>query len=172
MSASNWEKIKGKKIPSSLELDPIVHAYLGKKNEILDIGCGPGKISLRLASLGHSVWGIDLNGEGIEIAKTFAEEADLEERLEFRVGDATALPYASEKFDLVLMQAFLTTVPGPEPRAKAVREAFRVLKPGGSLYISEFGQSWHLELYRKRYLRDFPVTKEEGSFLARDPETG
>jgi ubiquinone/menaquinone biosynthesis C-methylase UbiE len=70
------------------------------------------------------------------------------------------------------MQAFLTSVPDPQEREKIIREAFRVLKPESYLYLVEFGQNWHLKLYRKRYLQDFSVTKEEGSFLACNPETG
>lgn len=46
MPTSSWEIIKGKTIASSLELDPIIHTYLEKNNEILDVGCGPGKISI------------------------------------------------------------------------------------------------------------------------------
>jgi ubiquinone/menaquinone biosynthesis C-methylase UbiE len=53
-----------------------------------------------------------------------------------------------------------------------MKEACRVLKPGAYLYIVEFGQNWHLKLYRNRYLQDFPLTKEEGSFLVKNPETG
>ncbi|MPN00728.1 hypothetical protein SDC9_147924 [bioreactor metagenome] len=53
-----------------------------------------------------------------------------------------------------------------------IAEAFRVLKSGGYLYLVEFAQNWHLQPYRERYLQDFPLTKEEGSFLARTPETG
>jgi len=66
----------------------------------------------------------------------------------------------------------LTSVPNPQERARIIQEAFRVLKPGGYLYLVEFGQNWHLQLYRERYLQDFPVTKEEGSFLALNPDTG
>lgn len=70
------------------------------------------------------------------------------------------------------MQAFLTSVPNSQERARIIKEACRVLKPGGHLYLVEFGQNWHLKLYRMHYLQDFQITKEEGSFLALNPKTG
>jgi ubiquinone/menaquinone biosynthesis C-methylase UbiE len=55
---------------------------------------------------------------------------------------------------------------------KIIREACRVLKSEGYLYLVEFGQNWHLKLYRSRYIQDFPITKEEGSFLALNSHKG
>lgn len=176
MYESYWEKVPGKNIPSSLELFPIINNYLRKGYEILDIGCGFGKISLELASLGYSVTGIDLNTEAIRLAETAVKSLGLNKKKEggavFNVGNASYLPFKDLSFDLVAMQAFLTSVPDPQQRSRIVQEAFRVLKHGAYLYLVEFGQNWHLKLYRKRYLKDFQITKEEGSFLARDPETG
>lgn len=176
MSKSYWEMVPGKNIPSSLELYPIVHSYLQEGYKILDIGCGFGKISLELASLGYSVTGIDINTEAVKLSKTAAKSLDLdgklEGRAEFKVGDASDLPFHESSFDFAVMQALLTSVPDPQERAGIIKEAFRVLRLGGYLYLVEFGQNWHLKLYRKRYLQDFRVTKEEGSFLALNPETG
>lgn len=176
MPTAYWEKISGKNIPSSLELYPIIHNYLREGYKILDIGCGFGKISLELASLGYSVTGIDINAEAVRLAEAAAKSLNpdkkMEGRTEFKVGNASALPFQESSFNFAVMQAFLTSVSNPQERARIIQEAFRVLKPEGYLYLVEFGQNWHLELYRKRYLQDFPVTKEEGSFLARKPETG
>jgi ubiquinone/menaquinone biosynthesis C-methylase UbiE len=176
MPESYWEKVAGKNIPSSLELYPIIYNYLRKGHKILDIGCGFGKISLELASLGYSVTGIDINAEAVRLAEAAAKNLDLDTKIEgkaeFKVGNASALPFLESSFDIAVMQAFLTTVPDLQERTRIIQEAFRVLKPGGYLYLVEFGQSWHLQPYRKRYLEDFAVTKEEGSFLARNPETG
>jgi ubiquinone/menaquinone biosynthesis C-methylase UbiE len=176
MPESYWEKVSGKNIPSSLELYPIIYNYLREGHKILDIGCGFGKISLELASLGYSVTGIDINAEAIRLAEAAAKNLDpdkkIEGKAEFKFGNASALPFGESSFDIAVMQAFLTTVPNPQERARIIKEAFRILKPGGYLYIVEFSQNWHLKLYRKRYIQDFPVTKEEGSFLARNPETG
>lgn len=176
MSKLYWEMVPGKNIPSSLELYPVVHSYLQEGYKILDVGCGFGKISLELASLGYSVTGIDINTEAVKLSKSAAKSLGLdrkiEGRAEFKVGDASDLPFHESSFDFAVMQAFLTAVPDPQERARIIQEAFRVLKPGGYLYLVEFGQNWHLKLYRNRYLQDFPVTKEEGSFLALNPETG
>jgi ubiquinone/menaquinone biosynthesis C-methylase UbiE len=174
MSKSYWETVPGKNIPSSLELFPVVHSYLQEGHKILDIGCGFGKISLELASLGYSVTGIDINTEAVKLSKAAAKGLDrkIEGKAEFKVGDASDLLFQESSFDFAVMQAFLTSVPDPQKRAGIIKEAFRVLKPEGYLYLVEFGQNWHLKLYRKRYLQDFPVTKEEGSFLALNPETG
>ncbi|HII81401.1 MAG TPA: class I SAM-dependent methyltransferase [Methanosarcina sp.] len=176
MPESYWEKVPGKNIPSSLELYPIIYDYLREGYNILDIGCGFGKISIKLASMGYSVTGIDINTEAIRLSEAAAKSLGLnkktEGRAEFKAGNASSLPFQESSFDFEVMQAFLTSVPDPQERARIIQEAFRVLKPGGYLYLVEFGQNWHLRLYRNRYLQDFPITKEEGSFLARNPETG
>lgn len=176
MSDSYWEKVAGKNIPSSLELYPIIYHYLREDHKILDIGCGFGKISLELASQGYSVTGVDINPEAIKLSETAAKNLSLKEktgvRAKFKVGNASCLPFKESSFDFAVMQAFLTTVPNPQERERAIQEAFRVLKSGTYLYLVEFAQNWHLQHYRKRYIQDFPVTKEEGSFLARNPETG
>lgn len=176
MSKSYWETVSGINIPSSLELYPIIHKYLREGDKILDIGCGFGKISLELASLGYSVTGIDINAEAVKLSKAIAKSLDLNKKtkgkVEFKVGNASALPFRESSFDFAVMQAFLTSVPNPQERFRIIQEAFRVLKPEGYLYLAEFGQNWHLKLYRKRYLQDFSVTKEEGSFLALNPKTG
>ena len=57
-------------------------------------------------------------------------------------------------------------------RNKIIQEVYRVLKPEGHLYIVDFGQTWHSDIYRERYLKDFPITKEEGSFLVYNKDTG
>jgi len=176
MPKSYWETVPGKKIPSSLELYPVVHSYLQEGYKILDIGCGFGKISLELASLGYDVTGIDINSEAVRLsraaAKSLEHDRKTEGRAEFKVGNAGYLPFRGSSFDFAVMQAFLTSVPDPQARIRIIQETFRVLKPGAYLYLVEFGQNWHLKLYRKRYLQDFPVTKEEGSFLALNPDTG
>lgn len=176
MLKSYWETVPVKKIPSSLELYPVVHRYLQEGYKILDIGCGFGKISLELASRGYAVTGIDINSEAIGFSKIAATKLEhgqkIEGRADFNVGNAAYLPFRDSSFDFAVMQAFLTTVPDPEVRIRIIREAFRILKPGAYLYLVEFSQNWHLKLYRKHYLQDFPVTKEEGSFFALNPDTG
>lgn len=175
MPESYWEKVSGNNIPSSLDLYPVIHSYLRESSKILDIGCGFGKISLELASSGYSVTGIDVNVEAIRLSDTAAKDLDannIDEKAGFVVGNASDLPFQESSFDLAVMQAFLTTVPDTQERVRMIQEVFRVLKSGGYLYLVEFGQNWHLQLYRKRYLQDFPVTKEEGSFLVRNPGTG
>jgi ubiquinone/menaquinone biosynthesis C-methylase UbiE len=176
MPESYWKKISGKNIPSSLELYPVIYNYLREGFKILDIGCGFGKISLELASRGYSVTGIDLNAEAVRLSETASKDlaANMKTagKAEFMVGNASALPFRGSSFDFIVMQAFLTSVTDPQERVRMILEAFRVLKPGGYLYLVEFGQNWHLQLYRNRYLQDFQLTKEEGSFLARNSQTG
>jgi ubiquinone/menaquinone biosynthesis C-methylase UbiE len=167
-----WTCLKGKDIPATIELDPVIYNYAPTDAMVLDIGCACGKVSIPIAIHGYSVTGIDINTDVLELAKHSSGSQQCPMSPSFLKANATALPFPDETFDLCVMQAFLTTVVSKEDRSRIIREACRVLKPDGHLYIADFGQTWHLNIYRERYINDLPVTKEEGSFMAYDKKTG
>ena len=97
----------------------------------LDIGCGEGFNTRQVARLGAAMQAIDL-------APTFIRHAQETERVEplnvvFRIADATALPFADASFDFAT--AFMSLMDMPDPAA-VLREAARVLRPGGFLQFS------------------------------------
>ena len=98
---------------------------------VLDVGCGTGVLTRRLAAEPGvaSVVGVDAATSLVERARELAGEL---ERVEFTVADARALPFTEHDFDVVVFDSTLSHVPGP---AEALAEAFRVLRPGGSLGV-------------------------------------
>jgi ubiquinone/menaquinone biosynthesis C-methylase UbiE len=167
-----WIDVEGEDIPATIKLDSVLFRYTHPDAYILDVACATGNVSIELASHGFPVTSIDINHDALEMTAKAVTEHEIHTVPAFARATAVALPFADDGFDVVIMQAFLTVVVSKEDRSKIVREACRVLKPDGHLYIADFGQTWHSEIYRERYLRDLPVTKEEGSFLAYDENTG
>jgi len=100
---------------------------------VLDVGCGAGRV---LALLGRRFpaarfTGVDLSGE--MVARAAAAVAGLP-NVEVREGDALALPFAPASFDVVLSLASIKHWPDA---ARGLREARRVLAPGGTLFLME-----------------------------------
>lgn len=93
----------------------------------LDLGCGEGRLSRDLKTLGHSVAAVDVSPAMVAAAQA----ADPE--LEAHVADAASLPFAAGSFDCVVAFMSLQDV---DDLAGAVREAARVLEPGGALCIA------------------------------------
>jgi ubiquinone/menaquinone biosynthesis C-methylase UbiE len=167
-----WKHAKAKAIPATVQLQSVFYEYTCPGDRVLDIGCACGDVCDKLASAGFDVTGVDINPEALRQADLSSKEkAHLRDPF-FLQADAAALPFANDIFDIAIMQAFLTAVTTKEVRHRIIREACRVLKPGGFLYLADFGQSWHLKLYRERYINDLPITKEEGSIVAYDQKTG
>jgi ubiquinone/menaquinone biosynthesis C-methylase UbiE len=90
----------------------------------LDLGCGEGRIGVLLGELGHRVTGVDV---APSMARRAAERGVY---AEVHLGDAASLPFREAAFDLVV--AFMTLQDMEDPAA-ALREAARVLEPGGAL---------------------------------------
>ncbi|EFG04368.1 methyltransferase domain-containing protein [Streptomyces clavuligerus] len=101
---------------------------------VLDIGCGTGRSALRLSQQrGAKVTGVAISKVQIEHANRLAETHDLSDRLVFEHADAMHLPYEDESFDSAWAIESLCHM----DRAKALREAYRVLRPGGDFLLLE-----------------------------------
>jgi SAM-dependent methyltransferase len=97
----------------------------------LDVGCGPGAVAMRAARAGAEVTGLDLAPGLIETARRRATEEGLSIR--YDVGDAEALPYDDDGFDVV--SSSVGVIFAPDHRA-AARELARVTRPGGRLGLA------------------------------------
>jgi ubiquinone/menaquinone biosynthesis C-methylase UbiE len=105
---------------------------------VLDVGCGSGAvtrdIARRVSERGRAV-GLDPSPKLLALAREFAAEAGLADRVEFREGDALRLPFPDRSFDVVVCATVLSHVPGGEA---AIPELARVLRPGGRLGVFDF----------------------------------
>ena len=94
--------------------------YLTPGARVLDVGCGPGTITADLASMGVDVIGVDAAPEIVAQARELGVDA--------RVGDAYALDFADDSFDIVHAHQTLQHLARP---VDALREFRRVVIPGG-----------------------------------------
>ena len=119
-----WRK---KLITAALQLTPNPQAAL-------DVACGTGDVAIALRErLGHQVLvtGCDFSPEMLSLARKKSNQ------VQWHDGDALALPFGSEIFDLVTMAFGLRNVRDPQ---LALQELARVLRPGGTVAILEFGE--------------------------------
>jgi arsenite methyltransferase len=106
---------------------------------VLEVGCGVGATACYLArNLGCRVMGVDIRPSMIERAKERAARQHVEDRVEFRVADATDLPFGDGSFDVVLVESVTSFI---EDKAAAIRQYARVLKPAGRVGLNE--EIWH-----------------------------
>lgn len=97
---------------------------------LLDIGCGAGRIAVPVAASGLMVTGLDLESKMLRAAKKRA--SDLGAEATWVEGDVTNLPFGDDQFDAVMTTSVLHLV---TEWKTALREAARVLKPGGLFII-------------------------------------
>jgi SAM-dependent methyltransferase len=95
--------------------------------KILDLGCGDGQLTLRIAAAGADVLGVDASPDMVRAARDRGVAAD--------VGDAQQLAYADKTFDAVFSNAALHWV---RDQDAMIAEIDRVLKPGGR-FVAEMG---------------------------------
>lgn len=116
--------------------------------QLLDIGCGPGWLTVQYARGGANVTAIDLTDKAVKLTRAHLKHYRLDAQVQR--ANAENLPFADHSFDVVVSSGVLHHTPDTQ---KAFREAFRVLKPGGLGRIT---------LYRLGILHSrmvFPITR-------------
>lgn len=98
---------------------------------VLDLGCGAGHTALAVAPHAAAVVAVDLTPEMLAVAAGLAEARGIK-NITFRSADVSALPFEDASFDLITSRVSAHHYADP---AAALREAARVLKPGGSILL-------------------------------------
>ena len=101
--------------------------------EVLDLGCGPGTITLGLARRARRVVGLDAAAKMVEQARELAADSEVR-NVSFEVGSAYELPFGDGSFDVVYAHQVMQHLADP---VRALREARRVLRPGGLVAVRD-----------------------------------
>ncbi|MBX7243900.1 MAG: class I SAM-dependent methyltransferase [Candidatus Sumerlaeaceae bacterium] len=132
-------------------------AHLKPGARILDAGCGTGMNMEFLISKGFEVEGFDLSPDAID----FCLKRGLDH---VRSGCMTEIPFEAASFDAVINMDVLTMLDA-DSRKAAIKELYRVLKPGGILLVNnaalEFLRSAHDDIIRLAIRYDLPTMKSE-----------
>jgi demethylmenaquinone methyltransferase/2-methoxy-6-polyprenyl-1,4-benzoquinol methylase len=137
---------------------------------LLDVAGGTGDISFRFlkrAGYGHATV-LDLTEPMLVEGRKRAEAERMADSLDWVVGDAMALPFADNSFDVYTISFGIRNVTRPED---ALAEAYRVLKPGGRLMVLEFSQiptpalQWAYDRY------SFNMIPAMGQIIANDRDS-
>lgn len=107
--------------------------YLPSDVSVLDCGCGPGSITLSIASLVAPGKVVGVDSEETQVEKAISVAANFGvSNVDFQKADSYALPFGEATFDRVFSHALIEHLAKPQ---RAVSEMFRVLKPGGHIGV-------------------------------------
>jgi len=161
---------------------------LGSGSDVLEVAPGPGYFAIELARLGaFKITGLDISQTFLEIANENARSAGV--RIDFRLGNASAMPFVDESFDFIYCAAAFKNFAQP---GEALDEMHRVLRPGGEAvvedlrrdisideidtYVERSGRNWIDAFVTKWVFRHMLInrayTGEEFVHMAKDSKFG
>ncbi len=139
-SAGRWDKLRNELFGSEFELR-LLPALLPTGSVVVDLGCGTGRITELLAPFAARVIGVDGSEAMIEAARQRVR-ANGANNVDFHHAQLQELPLEDDAADVALMILVLHYVSNPQA---ALREAARVLKPGGKLVLVDMQPHDHEE---------------------------
>jgi ubiquinone/menaquinone biosynthesis C-methylase UbiE len=129
-------------------------ADIDRNHHVLDLGCGTGTMAILIRQRRPEslIVGVDGDPKVLDIARRKAAKASLS--IQFDESLAERLPYPEETFDRVL-SSFVLHHLTRDGKLEALREVHRVIKPGGSFHLADFGPpvGWYAALVARLVFR-------------------
>ncbi|MGD1864338.1 MAG: class I SAM-dependent methyltransferase [Phormidesmis sp.] len=147
----------------------LLEAYFPAKANVLDVGCGYGRLASVLSAMDFQVSGTDTSSAMLTEARKNAPNC------EFRECCDGELPYDDDVFNVAIAITLFTSVPSDIDQRQLISEIKRVLKPSGVLFISDMPLQWttrYLSRYQKGQKRygQYGVFDLEGGGVVRHHE--
>ena len=125
-----------------------LRTVLPQGGDMLEVAPGPGYLAIEMAKGGaYRVTGLDVSRTMVELGQGNAAEAGVQ--VDFRQGNASAMPFADESFDLLACSAAFKNFSQPH---RALAEMYRVLRPGGTALVLDLRKDVPMSEIR-RYFR-------------------
>lgn len=122
-------------------------------NKVLDAGCGVGGTAIYIAKkTGAKVFGVSISKKQISLARYYAKKASISRLTDFRVCDYSKTKFPDNYFDVVYGVESICYV---YPKKLFLKEAFRILKPGGKLIILDGYMGETVGKEESRVISDF-----------------
>lgn len=150
LGGAAFAMVRGSKVGKGRLWDQILDAHpLTGKERALDVGCGLGLVTVKLAQRlpSSTVTAIDLwrprdqSGNSRAAAEANFAAAGVAERIDLHDGDVRDLPFRDDTFDLVTASLVLHHIPLPADRSAAMAEIIRVTRPGGRIIVADVGRT-------------------------------
>lgn len=162
-NAAYWEELRGLYVDDALVDASLMEAVRAEPvDSLLDIGTGTGRVLEQLADHVTSAVGVDNAKPMLEIARDKLDRAGLS-NCQVRLADMYHLPFPADRFDAVTLNMVLHYAEVPEA---VLREAARVLKPGGRAILVDFAPHDLLELREQHTHRWLGFSEEEIARMA------
>lgn len=132
-----WEKgVKNRYESMNMQNESIIkHGNISSKHKVLDAGCGIGGPAIYIAQkTGAHITAITLSKKQVALAKGYAKKMGVESKTDFQVQNYMDTSFDDNTFDVVYG---LESICYAYPKSKFLKEAFRILKPGGLLVIED-----------------------------------
>jgi ubiquinone/menaquinone biosynthesis C-methylase UbiE len=124
-----------------------LRSVLPQGGDMLEVAPGPGFVAIEMAKGGaYRVTGLDVSRTMVELARGNAAQAGVE--VDFRQGNASAMPFAEDSFDLLACSAAFKNFSEPH---KALEEMHRVLRPGGTAVVLDLRRDASMSEIRKYF---------------------
>ena len=117
-------------------IEEVIDFLRDKKGRILDLGCGSGRNFTRVLG---TIYAIDFSQNMLNLAKKKANRMGLD--VEFTQAEIQKVPFESNYFDSAIFIDALHCIKGEDERRKAIKELFRILKPGAEAMITVWSRN-------------------------------